>query len=133
MKKSAALLLIIGVAMVPSLRAQEPEPIGKALDLGVLAEGFKLDNGTMAFDGLKWRFMLKLQAKKDVDTADVYCQAGFFDKSRQLIFASPLQFAAGIPLKAGESIQAQFLYEGFIGEEGVPWEVIAIRTAKKPN
>src|SRR5947209_749889 len=124
--------------LVPSLAVillfpQEPEPVGKALDAGVLADVFGVQSALMLQDGAKWRFSLKLQAKKDIDTADVYCQVGFFDKTKHLIFATPLQFAAGIGLKAGESINASFVYEGPPVEEGVPWKTIAIRPGKKPN
>jgi hypothetical protein len=133
MKLWPTLFLFAFVLVLPSLHAQEPEPIGKALDLGPLAEWFTLDTSAMRWEAAKCYFTLKLQAKKDVDTADVYCQAGFFDKSKHLVFASPVQFAAGIPLKKGESILAHFTYAGLLAEEGVPWETIAIRTAKKPN
>jgi hypothetical protein len=119
-------------AAVP-LPAQEPEPIGKMLNLGPLSESFNLISGVMAFEGQKWKFALKLQAKKDVDTADLYCQVGFFDKEKQLLFASPLMFQAGFALKAGESINAYFVYEGFVPDDGYPWKTIVIRPAKKPN
>jgi hypothetical protein len=124
---------LLALCVVPALGAQEPEPIGKALELGPLAESFTLVTATRAFDGSNWRFTLKLQAKKDVDTAEVFCQAGFFDKSKYLIYASPLRFSADIPLKTGESIEAYFMFPPFNMEDGVPWRVIAIRPAKRTS
>jgi hypothetical protein len=122
------LLLLVAPALAA---AQEPEPVGKALELGHLADSFTLVSATRSFDGTEWRFALKLQAKKDVDTGDVYCQAGFFDKTKHLIYASPVKFSAQIPLKMGESIDAFFTFPSFVGDEGVPWRMIAIRAAKK--
>lgn len=124
---------LLALYLVAGLTAQEPEPVGKALELGYLADSFSLLSATRTFDGTSWKFALKLQAKKDVDTGDVYCQAAFFDKTKYLISASPVKFAAQVPLKAGESIDASFTYPSFNSDDGVPWHVIAIRSAKKPT
>src|SRR5579859_7612112 len=106
---------LLALSAAPALFAQEPEPVGKALELGHLADSFTLVSATRSFDGNEWRFALKLQAKKDVDTGDVYCQAGFFDKTKYLLYASPVKFSAQIPLKTGESIDALFTFPPFVG------------------
>jgi hypothetical protein len=126
---AVALMLSMPVTTFP----QEPEPIGKALNCGPLTESFTLVTGLMTADGPKWRFTLKLQAKKDVDTTEIYCLVGFFDRNKQLLFASPVAFQAGFPLKSGECVNAYFVYEGIAAPEGYPWQTIQIRPAKKPN
>jgi hypothetical protein len=133
MLRPVCIALLVGAALTAQVDAQEPEPIGKALNCGTLTESFTLVSGLMASDGQKWRFTLKLQAKKDVDTAELYCLAGFFDRNKQLLYASPLMFQAGFPLKSGECVNAYFVYEGVVPQDGVPWQTIQIRPAKKPN
>jgi hypothetical protein len=130
-----AFALLIAVATAAPAFAQEGEPLGKAINLGPLGEAFTLVSG-LVYDEQPtgFRFVLKLQAKKDVDTAELYCQAGFFDRGKLLVYASPLVFQANFPMQKGETVNATFVYTGLAPEEGTyPWHTIVVRPAKKPN
>jgi hypothetical protein len=129
-----AAFVIFGVFVRPA-QAQEGEPIGKAINLGPLADYFTLVSG-LVYDEQPggYRITLKLQAKKDVDTTDLVCQAGYFDRTKHLLQASPLMFQANFMMLKGETVNAGFVYVGATPEEGAyPWHTIVIRPGKKPN
>jgi hypothetical protein len=130
---SVALLLCIVVAAPAT--PQEGEAIGKAINIGPLADSFTLVSG-LVYDEQPggYKIVLKLQAKKDVDTSELYCQVGFFDKSKTVIQASPLLFQANFPLLKGEMVNAGCAFVGTTPEEGTyPWHTIVVRLGKKPN
>ncbi len=130
MYRTIAMALVLCL-IAPGARA---DPIGKGIDLGPLAEHFTLLTGDVDWTGESYTVTLKLQAKKDLDTADLFFQVGFFDKSKLLLQGTPLKFDQGFPLLKGESVFASCSFtRGLYQEEGFPWHMIFIRAGKKPG
>jgi hypothetical protein len=133
MKRAFAITILLCIT-ASAARAQEAVPIGKGIDLGPLTDLFVMVSGDVTYDASTgYRVTLKLRAKQDVDTANLYCQAGFFDKNKLLLLAPPLVFQAGFPLMKGESINAYIVYASPQQDEGFPWHMIYVRPGKKPN
>jgi hypothetical protein len=128
---AVAALFCVGPSLV---RSQEAQPLGKGLDIGSLADHFTLLSSEVSFGSGGYVVSLKLQAKKDLDPADLFFQGGAFDKSKLLLEAKPLKFVECIPLLKGESIYAtcHFTRVEFV-EDGLPWHMVYIRAVKKPN
>jgi hypothetical protein len=137
---------ILGIAMllcvaVPTATTADGVPIGKGIDIGPLAEYFTLlsaegdarfkhGDASMPWQQDGYRVTLRLRATKDVDTTDIVFRAGFFDKGKHLMQASPMQFEADFPLVKGESINAFCLFKHEHIENGLPWHMIYIRPGK---
>ena len=127
------MLLCLALAMPAA--AQDLE-LTKAINVGPLADSFTLVSAEAAPqpDGSGIAIWLKLRAKKDVDTTDLYYQVGFFEKGKVIIQATPLKFQANFPLQTGETVHAYCTFLNGIFEEGnYPWHSIVIRLGKKPN
>jgi hypothetical protein len=107
--------------------AQEGQSVSKAVNLGPLADSFTLVSALAYADDDGYRIVLKLQAKKDVDTTDLSCQAGFFDREKHVLHASPLQFQVLFPMQKGETVSAGFNYLGESDNGSFPWHTIVIR------
>jgi hypothetical protein len=127
-----AALFVGALAAFPSAAAPAPEEkneaLRKAVDLGPLGEFFKLVSVERSFDPSRGgAITLKLEAKKDVDTAPLFFKVGFFDKEKHLALASPLRFDAAFPLQKGESISASC----WDGREPRDWHKIAVRKVEK--
>jgi hypothetical protein len=142
MYRILAIALVLCVA-APAATTQEPVPIGKGIDIGPLADcftrlsgdgekHFKQDPSVRQFQLMSDGYLvtLSLRATKDVDTADLLCRVGFFDKSKHLMQASPLQFEAAFPLLKGESVNATCWFKHEHIENGLPWHMIYIRPGK---
>jgi hypothetical protein len=124
-------LLCIALAM-PAV-AQEAD-VSKAVNLGPLADSFTLVAAEAGPHEGGIGIWLKLRAKKDVDTTDLYYQVGFFDKGKVVVHATPLKFQANFPLQTGETVHAFCNYVNAPFEEGTyPWHTIVIRLGKKPT
>jgi hypothetical protein len=134
MVRILAAALVVSILGVLPAATQEPEPLSKSsINLGPLAEAFTLVSAELSYEpGTGSKITLKLQAKKDVDTSEFNCQAGFFDRAKLLLQASPVFFQAGFPLLKGEYVNAYCIYPGPPFEDGFPWYQIIIRAAKKP-
>ena len=119
--------------VAPAARAQEAD-VSKAINLGTLADSFTLVSAEAGPHEGGIGIWLKLRAKKDVDTTDLYYQVGFFDKGKVVVHATPLKFQANFPLQTGETVHAYCTYVNAAFEEGnYPWHAIVIRSGKKPN
>jgi hypothetical protein len=130
-------IVIVLFAICTSGSAQEPVPLGKGIDLGSLAEHFTLLSAEASWGVTGnggYTVVLKLQAKKDVDTAGLYFQVGAFDKGKLLLEAKPLKFDEDFPLLKGECMYATCTFTRMsYQEDGLPWSKIYIRAAKKPS
>jgi len=143
MYRTLAAALVLSIVCAPTARPQESINV-KAINIGPLAEHFTAvsaqvspeyaEGGFMGPQLVNLKVTVKLQAKKDIDTTDLNFQAGFFDKEKHLLQASRLIFQARFPMLKGETINASCIYKhSEPGLDVYPWDVIAIRTWKKPN
>lgn len=126
-------LLCLAIA-VPA--AAQGLDVSKAINLGPLADSFTLVSAEAgpAQEGDGIGIWLKLRAKKDVDTSDLYYQVGFFDKAKVVVQATPLKFQANFPLQTGETVYASCTFVNANFEAGnYPWHAIVIRQGRKPN
>jgi len=103
--------------------AANDSTLAKSIDLGEFGDYFKLVSADRRVNNVT----LMLEAKKDVDTSQLFLKAGFFDAHDVLQKASPVTFQAAFPLKKGESIPVRFTIDG-----DVVWSRIAIRKVDKP-
>ncbi len=132
MARAVAILLVLTAAA--PLRAQEAEPLGKSINIGPLGDSFNLLSADAVFDPMVgYRITLKLKAIRDVDTGELVCLAGFFNKGKHLLGASPLQFEASFPMLKGETVNAYCIFRSPAAEEGFPWYMIQVRLGKKAN
>lgn len=122
--------LFVLLAFADSGQAQEKaDALTKSIELGVLEEYFKVVSTERTFDPSRGgTIVLKLEVKKDVDTSQLFCKVGFFDKDKHMHLAGPLRFDAAFPLQKGESINVT-CWEGRMPQE---WHRIAIRRVEKP-
>ena len=133
MYRVPAIALVLCIAMAMPVVAQEAD-VSKAINLGPLADSFTLVSAEAGPHERGIGIWLKLRAKKDVDTTDLYYQVGFFDKGKVVVQAAPLKFQANFPLQSGETVHAACTYVNAAFEEGTyPWHTIVIRLGKKPN
>jgi hypothetical protein len=134
MSRVFVLSLVLCMAIALPAPTQEAD-VSKSINLGPLADSFTLISATAAQGGpTEIGILLKLRAKKDVDTSDLNFQVGFFDKGKVVIKAAPLKFEANFPLQTGEMVYASCIFGNVEFEEGnYPWHTIVIRQGKKPN
>jgi hypothetical protein len=133
MNRFFVLPVLLCLAMARPVVAQEAD-VSKSINLGLLADSFTLVSAEAGphDDGIG--IWLKLRAKKDVDTTDLYYQVGFFDKGKVVVQATPLRFQASFPLQTGETVHAYCVYVNARFEDGsYPWHTIVIRLGKKPT
>jgi hypothetical protein len=97
---------------------EDTKVLVKTIDLGSLGQFFELvdavtDGGPKRVVPIPvrpgeappaFRLILRLKAKKDVDTSELKFKIGSFDKADTLLRAVPLHFGDGFPLLRGESI-----------------------------
>src|SRR5258708_7426271 len=133
MHRFFVLPVLLCIVMALPVVAREAD-VSKAINLGTLADSFTLVSAEAGpYEG-GIGIWLKLRAKKDVDTTDLYYQVGFFDKGKVVVQATPLKFQANFPLQTGETVHAFCNYVNAPFEEGTyPWHTIAIRLGKKPT
>jgi hypothetical protein len=132
MNRVFVLSLVLCMALALPAPTQEAD-VGKSINLGPLADSFTLVSATAGPGPGGIDIWLKLRAKKDVDTSDLYFQVGFFDKGKVVVQATPLKFQANFPLQTGETVYASCAFVRADFEEGnYPWQMIVIRTGKKP-
>jgi hypothetical protein len=145
MYRALAAACVLSVVCAPTARTQEPIN-AKTINIGPLLEHFTVVSAQVspeyAMDGgmfmgpqlVRLKISVKLRAKKDIDTTDLNFQAGFFDKEKHLLQASRLIFQARIPMLKGETINASCTFKHSEAIVDVyPWDVIDIRTWKKPT
>jgi len=84
MYRVPAIALVLCIAMAMPVVAQEAD-VSKAINLGPLADSFTLVSAEAGPHERGIGIWLKLRAKKDVDTTDLYYQVGFFDKGKVVI------------------------------------------------
>jgi hypothetical protein len=134
MKRAIACLILLGAIVAVPLHAQEPLPLGKGIDIGPLGEYFTVLTAETSTLGGGYTITLKLQAKKDVDTSDLFVQLAAFDKGKLLLESQTLKFDADLSLLKGESLYAGCRFLRFAPQaEGLPWHRLSVRNAKKPK
>src|SRR5580692_4314619 len=104
-----SLLLCVAIAR-PA--APQDVNVSKTINLGPLADSFALVSAEVRETPEGTGIFLKLRAKKEVDTSDLYYHVGFFDKGKVVIQATPLKFQAEFPLQSGETVYAVCTYVG---------------------
>lgn len=132
---SVMILSLILAGFVPA-QDKKSDDLMKSIDLGALGEHFKLLSAEWDFDPQRGgTVVLKLEAKKDIDTSRLYFKVGFFDKSNHLHATNPLRFMAAFPLQKGESIRVDTLDERGAGDGSDPqnWHRIVIRKIDNPT
>jgi len=124
-----AMALTVVLSLAGRARSDEKaDALKQSIDLGELNVPFKLASAERVVDPMRGGLVvLKLEAKKDIDTSQLSYKAGFFDKDGQLHFASAVWFAAAFPLRKGESIRME-IWEGPAPQ---PWHRIALRKVDK--
>lgn len=127
------LVLAVGLATLAEGAAQvrpevKPVPFKAAIDLGPLEEYFRVLTSEQVRDPNRGTtVVLKLQAKKDVDTSQFFLKAGFFDSDNHLGQASPVRFDAAFPLKKDESMRVEI----WAGRTKQEWHRVTFRRIEK--
>lgn len=128
-----ALALVVVLTTLAEGTAQPPAnpptiPLKAEIDLGPLDDYFRVLTSEQVIDPARGiTVVLKLQAKKDVDTSQFFLKAGFFDKENHLHQASPVRFDAAFPLKKDESMRVEI----WAGRTQKPWHRVTLRRIEK--
>jgi hypothetical protein len=127
------LLLAIAMAFLAATGAacadEKADELKKSVELGELDAHFELASAERSVDPERGdTLVLKLKAKRDMDTSQLFYKAGFFDKDGHMHLASPVRFDAGFPLKKGESMRV----EVWEGRDPQNWQKISLRKVNRP-
>ena len=123
----AALLI---TAFAPSVPADDrPDKALKQVVVpGPLADHFDIVSARKRIEETRGVYIiLKLRAKKEVDTGNLFFKAGYFDREKHLHEVDELRFEAGFVLQKGETVNAQL----WAGREDRKWDRIVIQKAKR--
>jgi hypothetical protein len=132
MGRQFLLFTFIGWASVsPSRAADGEQALIKSIEPGPLADFFTIVSATRKFsDNTGVEIILKLRAKKEVDTSKLYFNVGYFDKENHLhLTYIQMGFREQFVLKEGETVNLEVGY----GREDRIWHRIVIQKGEKPR